>query len=532
MASKIVIAELELDTKSLQKSNVSLIQQITKLKEEQKSLKKETGNLSNATGQQARKFIETEATLKKLSGQYTGNKRILAENQTGVKNLNNELSKETQNITQAREQNKKLLAVRNQVNTKTKAGRDAISQINEKVEKNNGYIKKNVSGLEQQKIGIGDYEGALRRVFPQLNGVIGGVKSFKDGLIAKKTALKASTTTLSRTSKALKIFKLALISTGIGAIVVILGSLISYLSTTQKGIDTVTKITKPLQVIFSRLQGVLQVLGEKMFNTFSNPKQAVKALWEAIKKNIVNRITGIADTFKFLGKTIKAVLTLNFSEAKENAKALGESVTQTLTGVDDLSNKIKKGAKQTAEFLKESVRIGKQLRQIGIDTETKESKIQTIRAKSLDSIKEQELIAKDTTKTVIERKAAVDEALRISRKLVHSEKEIIRLKIKQEEIQQSLNDSGRKDSEKLDGLKAKLISIDTAQKATELRFLGSKTAIQKEQQAAVKKAVDTAIKDSKTLLDIFVAEQGVKAKNIKRRTRLSRTSKSKKDKNS
>ncbi len=528
MAEKIVIAELELNTKALQESNTKLIQDISRLREVQKGLKKETGNLTNATEEQRKKFTENDAALKKLSNEYSNNKKVLAENTTGVKGLNNALSREISSLNQAKKNNKELINARNQVNTKTLAGQKAIAQINQKLDKNNKLIKDNSSNLEQQKIGIGGYEQGIANALNRVNffGVsLGSVYqkgvAHQKGLIAQRAAMQGATKATSLGSKALNVFRIALISTGIAAIVVLLGSLVSYLTTTQKGIDTVTKVTKPLQVIFSRLQGVLQVLGKRLFDTFSNPKQAIKDLWKTIKENIVNRITGIADTFKFLGKTIKATLSFKFSEAKENAKALGESVTQVLTGIDDLPNKIKKGAKQTANFFKESIQTGNQLRQIGIDIENSEARLVLTRQKLTDQIKEQELISKDTSKTVEERNTAINKALQLSKELSGQEKNLINLKIKQEKIEQSLNDSGRADLKKLNELKAQAIAKDTEQRKTELRFLGAKNSIAKE---SAKIAIDNANRElqifkdnhqSKLEANTFFTEELLKQENLR-----------------
>ena len=61
-------------------------------------------------------------------------------------------------------------------------------------------------------------------------------------------------------------------------------------------------------------------LGGAISNAFENPKEAVAGLWEAIKTNIVNRITGLIDTFKFFGKTIKAAFNLDFDEVKKSRR--------------------------------------------------------------------------------------------------------------------------------------------------------------------------------------------------------------------
>jgi chromosome segregation ATPase len=169
MAEKIVIAELELNTKALQESNTQLIQDIQKLRAEQKELMKDTDGLKNATDEQAKKFVENDAALKNLSNQYNNNKKLLSENITGVVGLNDAIDKEIKNIDDAKRNNQQLLLIRSQINTTTKEGADAIAEINAKLDQNTEFIRENVSASEQQKMSIGGYKEQIKGAFADLN---------------------------------------------------------------------------------------------------------------------------------------------------------------------------------------------------------------------------------------------------------------------------------------------------------------------------------------------------------------------------
>jgi len=62
-----------------------------------------------------------------------------------------------------------------------------------------------------------------------------------------------------------KAVKIAMASTGIGLIVVALAALVTYLTTTQAGLDKLRKVTEPVVQVFGRLKGMLQNLGGTVF---------------------------------------------------------------------------------------------------------------------------------------------------------------------------------------------------------------------------------------------------------------------------
>ena len=491
---KITIAELDIDVEALLKSTVDVKKSIDDLKKSQQDLKK--------SGQESsEQFVKNEVALKKLSTTYGEQKKALvsltdAENKL-IKTQEAEniaLKKNISTIEGARSNNKELLASRNRLNLATDEGKKRLTEINKKLDENNKFIKENVSGYEKQKIGIGDYEGALKRTFPALAGVVSGIKSTKEGLQAQKAALLASNSALTASQKALRLFKIALASTGIGLLIVAFGSLVAFLTSTQDGIDQVTKITKPLQVIFQKLIGVSQDLGKDLFEAFSNPKKLLSDLVDFLKTNVLNR-------FKAFGVVLQGIKNFDLEQVTNGILQFG-------TGVEDIIGKTKKLAEESATFIKEAVDEGLKLRQIAIDIENAEADLVLTRQKALNEIKKQEVIAKNTALSAAERNKAANIAIETSRRLNEEEGKLLDLKIEEEKINQSLNDSDRKDKKALNELEAERLRLIEKQQTTELKFIGVKSAVTKEEQAKTDKEVeDQKKKEEEELANISAFEK-------------------------
>ena len=478
MAKKITIAELGLDSSAFLKKAESTKKSIIELKDAQKLLK-------NTGRESSQQFIKNEGALKKLSTEYNKQKKIISESNLGSKKTINisksieiALNKESKSIEQLRVSNKELSAIRNKLNLNTEKGRQQLTKLNAKIDNNNKKIKENVSGYEQTKIGIGGYEDAIRKVFPQAGAMIGNLKSMK-------TSLKATTTATNGGSKALKLFKIALISTGIGAIVVALGSLIAAFASTQKGADEINKALAPLKGAFQGIIGIVQDISLNVFGQLGDR-------FTVISGGILNGIDKIRLGWNKLSGDV------------EETNEIQGRIEQRTNDISSAQERLNEKSKQLGDIWKNSgKRIAdaaekqKEITKLQIEIEKKEANIVLLRAKNLDEIKKQELISKDRTKSSAQRAKAAERALQLSRELAQEEKNIISLKIREEKLTQSLNDSGREDLKKLNELKAEFIKKDTEQKSIELRFLGAKSAIFKEQKAKEKEQNDKDLADKK-----------------------------------
>lgn len=274
MAERYKIFELDIDIKKLLKSSADAKKAIEELKKAQKSLNTET--------EEGRKqFVKNEIELNKQKRSYKTLTNLMKE--LGVdadtyakatKRINQLTNEQATSVRGARESNKSLLAIRNNLNVSTEKGIELRDRINRKIDQNNTFIKRNVSELEKQKIGIGSYEQGIVSALSRVNifGINLGTLSkrlftTRNRLKVKKIESLQAATATGVASKATKGFsaslgklKLALLSTGIGALIVTLGSLALLLKGSKKDFGELTEKAKGVEFAFKRVEGGVEVL--------------------------------------------------------------------------------------------------------------------------------------------------------------------------------------------------------------------------------------------------------------------------------
>ena len=175
MAKKIIIAELDIQSKDLAAANAKLLKQITALKDGQKKLRSVTKNLTTANDKQLKSYVNTDAELKKLNQKYAQSKAVMVEVTSGVKTLEQALTKEIKSLSDAARNTRKLTKLKGDLNVKNKDGKRALDEINKKLDSNSKFVKKNSDALSKQRLEIGNYSGALDRVIPGLGAFIMGL---------------------------------------------------------------------------------------------------------------------------------------------------------------------------------------------------------------------------------------------------------------------------------------------------------------------------------------------------------------------
>ena len=307
--------------------------------------------------------------------------------------------------------------------------------------------------------------------------------------------------------------KTGLISTGIGAFLVIIGSLFSYFMNTKKGAEMLERALAGVGAIVSVLTDLLSGVGEIMVNAFSDPQQAVKDLWEAIKTNLLNRVTGMIDSFSFLGKAIKSAMTLDWDGLKENAAGFTESMVQTATGVDDLTGKMARGFKSLGEEINNDVIAAMKLKGLTQQLKDEEREFSKVRAQTRQDIQKARLDALDETKTAEERLAALQTANDLELKTTEDVLEMQRRKIAIQKETMALSENMAEDLDELAALEVGLIDLQTASFQTQKRLATEMETLTNE-IAANKKALDKAeldviakkLKDTEDLYDAQIKQ--------------------------
>lgn len=278
---------------------------------------------------------------------------------------------------------------------------------------------------------------------------------------ANSNAITAATNRTSGFVKALRFLKIAFASTGIGAVVLVLGSLVAAIATTERGLDKLSSILIPIKEVFASLFGLLQKTGLKIFDELSaaidNPKKAIKSLIESFKnaaKGLNSVLTNIKDTvvgsFVVLGLEIKKAFAdvpllgkgIDKAQLEKDLKAAKASVIKAAQEV--------KGAVTPTTLIntsKEAYKRGQQIFELQERIEDTEISLNREREKANRLIQEQREIAKDVDSSNKEKIAATNEAIRLLDEITAKEKANLKDKYDLLVLEHKANDSreeGRK----------------------------------------------------------------------------------------
>lgn len=148
---------------------------------------------------------------------------------------------------------------------------------------------------------------------------------------------------------AMKTLKGAVIATGIGALAIAVLGLVQYFTKTEKGAQTLRVVMAVLGQVMAKLMDIFVGIGKALVNLVKSQKSfgdAMKNLGEKIIQNFKNRLEGLLDMFKAIGKILKG-------DFKEGLKQMADGVIAVSTGVADGTDKIKKMGEATSDFAKD-----------------------------------------------------------------------------------------------------------------------------------------------------------------------------------
>jgi len=541
MSEQIEIAKFNFNVDEVLNSAAELKKVIEETKASTKSLKDGQKNLeafgqsgSEAYKENSKAIVENEAKLKALNTEYKSHIQVLTANTTVTKDaasqektLNLALGQQVTTIKEARDNNKLLNDIRNNTNTTTKEGQAQITLLNKKLNDNNKLVLENADAYLKQKINIGNYQESIEKALSgvrlfgvslsdlkgtltQVTNVLSLVKKdFVD--TAKSTkATTAATEGFSGAQKAafittqglvtgLKLLRLALIATGIGAIVVVLGSLITFLATTQEGIDAVTSVTRPLSAVFQTLLGIIQKFGG---DVFKDPLGSLIKLRDFVQNQLVESFTG-------LGKIIAGLFTFDRAKIKEGADQIKKLA-------NDNAAAIKAQAKGITDQFSEAFKRGQQVDKLTKQLSKSNADFIKSQGQLTEDLKEQNRIAEDQTQSLSDREVAAKKSIDIAKQInleqtkrLQIERDILVLKAKDNDTSDAEKDEIAKRNAEINASNAQRLELETTQQ-NKLNAIIKQG--QTESSNFTKKTQDEAIAKQKTLLSIYEATGSTIAK--------------------
>lgn len=202
---------------------------------------------------------------------------------------------------------------------------------------------------------VGNYGDAFREaadaagIFgPQIQALQGIQQAFNATLAAVAPSLEGTGAAFKKAaigsisfSEAMKIVRLALISTGIGAIVVAIGGLIAYFMKTEEGAEKLERAMAGLGAAFDVIVGAAASVGKTLMGIFENPKQALVDFSNFLVGNFMNRIKAIGVLFRAL--------------KRGDLNEFSNGLFQLTLGVEDVGGKVERLGQRAAGLAKQAM---------------------------------------------------------------------------------------------------------------------------------------------------------------------------------
>lgn len=221
------------------------------------------------------------------------------------------------------------------VNIATKSAQKNVDDLNKSLD-NTGEAMKDVEGLADNLTG-----GLVSRFKGVGKGIGGAIKGLKG-------------------------FKVALISTGIGAIVVALGSFITFLGKTQKGLDLVSEVTAGfsagLSVIIDRVSRLGEIFSNVFSQSFSKTLGDIKQNFSGINDEIAREValaSGLEAALNKLRKEEIGLIETNAKRRKGIAENQKLSVDENLT-LEERISALDRASQLETDILNDQLRIAKE----------------------------------------------------------------------------------------------------------------------------------------------------------------------------
>ena len=424
--------------------------------------------------------IEKEYTLKLSTEDAQANVDELNQSLKLQENLIDDLEKEIRQYEKQLDKTSKAdLAAQKKIKDALKQKKEALKDEKIALKDLNKDRKKANEELKDATENAADYSGALGLVDKQTGGLVSGLRNLKGGL--------------GGATKGMNLLKVAIIGTGIGALLIAITSVTAAFKSSEKGQNKFAKILGVIGSVVGNLVDLLADLGEGIISAFENPKQAIINLKNSIKENITNRIESLIDTFGFLGKAIKKVFSGDFKGALDDAKKAGSSYVDSLTGVKNTIDKVTESTKNFVKELKAEAVIAGQIADKRAKADIIERKNIVDRAEA--NRKRAELLEKAVNKekfTAQERIEFLKEAGKLEEEITNKEIEAARLKLEAKTSENALARSTKEDLEEEAQLKANLINLEAARLQKQKLVTSQIVAAKREEEAELKAIRDAA----------------------------------------
>ena len=319
--------------------------------------------------------------------------------------------------------------------------------------------KKATKGLNDLEKSIDGVNKEVKETSKSTQAMSGTLDQVTGGAVTKFAAFKGA---IGGVTTGFKSLRVAIIGTGIGALLIAVTSLGQAFTRSEEGQNKFAKILGVIGSVTGNLLDLLADLGENIISVFENPKQSIKDFSNLIKDNIVNRFEGLLNLIPNLGKAVEQLFKGNFKEA---GKIAADSVGKVVLGVDSVTDSVNNAVESVKDFGKEIKADAESAAKIADQRAAAEKKARDLivqRAQAEQDIARlrEKAVNKDKF-TAEERIKFLEEAGKISEDLAAKETEVAKLRLEAKRTENALTKSNKDDLNEAAQLEASVIQLET-----------------------------------------------------------------------
>ena len=327
----------------------------------------------------------------------------------------------------------------------------------------------------------------LNNTNKELSGATSTLDSFTGGAVTKIKGFKGAIGNLAKGFKSLRV---AIISTGIGALIIAITAVAQAFRSTEEGQNKFAKLMAVLGAVTDVFTDRLAALGRGLINLFTNPIETLKNFGKSIKEFVMDKVDSAVKSLGLMGSAISKLFKGDFSGALNDAKdgivGLNKALNPAVIIVDALT----KSTKELVKELKEEAKIAGQIADQRAKADKLDRQLIVDRAEAnRDRAKLLEQAVNKEKFSLQERIGFLTEAGKLEEDITNKEIKAAQLRLDAKVRENDLGDSNKQDLEEEARLKAELINLETA-KLTKQKEVTSQLIALKAEEVARLKAIE------------------------------------------
>jgi len=420
---------------------------------------------------------EAQANVEELNASFRAQESLIEGLKSELESFEKELSQTTKTEFSRRK------SLNNQINeTKTKLVEevDGLKNVTKERVKANNTLKNATKNTA-------DFTGVLGMVDAKTGGLISGL----DGM---KTSILSAT-------KGFNLMKVAIIGTGIGALLIGLLAIGKAFTSSEKGQNQFNKLMAVMGAIVDVFVERLASLGSFLIDLFTSPLETLKNFGKGIQDFVMDKVNLAIESLGFMGSAISKLFSGDFSGALVDAgtgivglnKALNPAVILTdalVNSTKDLINELAEESKIIAKVSDQRAEADKLDRQLILDR----AKANRDRADLLNKAVDKENF------TLEQRIGFLQEAGRLEDEITQKEIAAAQLRLDAQIAENSLGATTKDQADEEVRLKAELLNLETAKIQKDREVTAQVIALKAEEAAAII-AADNLVAANKKEID-------------------------------